>query len=390
MKTRCAIFCVVFLWLANSVFAHRLDEYLQATTVAVESNRVTLQMCLTPGVSVASKVIAEIGAGDTAQRAYAEKVRQDLSMAVDGTPLELRLVSWSFPEVGTMTNGLSEILLKFEADLPPAGLTRRLTLRNHHQSAIASYLVNCLVPDDPNIHVLAQERNYNQSFYQLDFAVSNVSEGFPAASSRSGFRRWLEHTGNLSVLESYFFHGIHHILTGYDHLLFVSALVLGAATLWDLVKVVTAFTLAHTITLTLAALNLVHLPSGVIEPLISASIVFVAVQNVFWPSQAKGWSRLGAAFFFGLFHGLGFAGGLLDAMREMPGSTMILALAGFSIGVEVGHQIVVLPLFAFLKTARSLRTTDASRTSFTMAFQRCGSALISVAGVYYLCLALIN
>jgi HupE / UreJ protein len=171
-------------------------------------------------------------------------------------------------------------------------------------------------------------------------------------------------------------------------LLLVSALVLAAATLWDVVKVVTAFTLAHTITLTLAALNLVHLPEGVVEPLISASIVFVAVQNTFWPTQARGWSRLAVAFFFGLFHGLGFAGGLLDAMREMEGATMTLALLAFSLGVEVGHQMVVLPLFALLKAARHTQADAVMRKRLSMGLQRVGSAVISVAGVYYLCLAL--
>ena len=94
------------------------------------------------------------------------------------------------------------------------------------------------------------------------------------------------------------------------------------------------------------------------------------------------------AFFFGLFHGLGFAGGLLDAMHEMAGTTMTIALAGFSIGVEAGHQMVVLPLFTFLKMARHTQSTDTKRASLVIAFQRTGSAVISVAGIYYLCLAL--
>lgn len=197
-----------------------------------------------------------------------------------------------------------------------------------------------------------------------------------------------DQAGKSSLFKAYFYHGVHHILTGYDHLLFVSALVLAATTLWDLVKVVSAFTLAHTITLTLAALNLIHLPERVVEPLIAASIVFVAMQNVFWPTRARGWSRLGAAFFFGLFHGLGFAGGLMDAMREMQSTTMLLAIFAFSIGVETGHQMVVIPLFAFLKAARHTQEDAVRRTRLSMAFQRIGSAGISLAGVFYLIVAL--
>jgi hypothetical protein len=152
--------------------------------------------------------------------------------------------------------------------------------------------------------------------------------------------------------------------------------------------VVTAFTIAHTITLSLAAFNLVSLPPWLVEPLISASIVFVALQNVFWPSRAKGWSRLGAAFFFGLFHGFGFAGGLLEAMREMNTGTMLLAIVAFSIGIELGHQMVVLVLFGFLGAVRRWQPDAVRRTHLSMPFQRIGSAMISLAGVYYLCLAM--
>ena len=84
--------------------------------------------------------------------------------------------------------------------------------------------------------------------------------------------------------------------------------------MWDLVKVVTAFTAAHTITLTLSVLGVVRLGEHVVEPMIAASIVFVAVQNVAWPRSSRGWGRIAVAFAFGLFHGLGFAGGLQEAI----------------------------------------------------------------------------
>jgi hypothetical protein len=170
--------------------------------------------------------------------------------------------------------------------------------------------------------------------------------------------------------------------------LFISALVLAATTLWDLIKVVTAFTVAHTITLTLAALRLVHVSEHIVEPLISLSIVFVALQNVFWPKNSRGAVRLAAAFFFGLFHGLGFAGGLLDAMQEMRGTTVFLAIIAFSIGVEAGHQMVVLPLFGTLKLIRHTRDNPAAKERFSMAVQRIGSAGISLAGLFYLFVAL--
>jgi hypothetical protein len=191
------------------------------------------------------------------------------------------------------------------------------------------------------------------------------------------------------VFGPYLVHGIRHILTGYDHLLFVTALVLAAASLWDLIKVVSVFTLAHTLTLCLSAFDIFRLPGYVVEPFIAASIVFVALQNVLWPKQSRGAGRLAVAFFFGLFHGLGFAGGLLDAMQGMSGAVSVLAIAAFSLGVELGHQMVVLPLYVFLTAVRSRKAgipPDSDHTSRVV--MRAGSAFIAVAGVYYLAAAL--
>jgi hypothetical protein len=128
----------------------------------------------------------------------------------------------------------------------------------------------------------------------------------------------------------------------------------------------------------------VHVSERISEPLIALSIVFVAVQNVFWPRQSRGMVRLAAAFFFGLFHGLGFAGGLLETMQEMHGTTIFLAILGFSIGVELAHQMVVLPLFGGLKLLRHSRETELGRERLHFNVQRIGSAAISLMGALYL------
>ena len=185
------------------------------------------------------------------------------------------------------------------------------------------------------------------------------------------------------MVREYTHHGIMHILTGYDHLLFMAGLVLAVTSLLDLVKVVTAFTLAHTVTLTLSVLNIVRLPSSIVEPVIAASIVFVAAQNVFFPAQSRGWTRLLIAFGFGLFHGLGFAGGLLDAMEGLPGLAVATAIVAFSLGVEIGHQAVVLPLFLGLK---AMRGNPAATRRFPV--QRYASVVVCLAGMYYLVAAL--
>jgi hydrogenase/urease accessory protein HupE len=387
MRKRSAIAAIAFLSAVVPALGHQVDEYLQATTIVVEKGRLALQLRLTPGVEVARKALAGIdtdGDGtisDGEQRAYAQQVGRDLSVAMDGRSLPLRLVSSSFPDVEGLTKGLGSILLEFEAEAPRGGPEHRLTLENHHRGDIASFLVNGLRPRDPGVHIIAQHRNYSQSSYRLDYALDDAPpapRGIPSAPWQEQDR-----SGALAVMETYFCHGVHHILTGYDHLLFVSILVLAAKTLWDLVKVVTAFTLAHSITLTLVALNLVHLPGWIVEPMIAASIVFVALQNLFWPESSRGCGRLAAAFFFGLFHGMGFAGGLLDVMRGLPRETAVLAILGFSVGVEAGHQVVLLPLYGFLRAARQLRRDDAERAKLSMMLQRFGSAGVLVAGVYY-------
>lgn len=176
--------------------AHRLDEYLQATMFSVEQGRVQAEMRLTPGVAVSSFVVRGIDTdadgviSETEQRAYAERVLLDGMFTIDGQLLRPELVSMEFPTVEQMKEGLGEIRIEFGADLPRGGPNRRLTFENHHQSLIAAYLVNCLVPNNPNIRVLTQNRNEQQSFYQLDYVDAAVSSS-ALRSGWEGGRGWL-------------------------------------------------------------------------------------------------------------------------------------------------------------------------------------------------------
>lgn len=140
--------------------------------------------------------------------------------------------------------------------------------------------------------------------------------------------------------------GVEHILGGIDHLLFLVALLALVRGFWPTVTIVTAFTVAHSMTLSLAALGLVDVPSRMVEPLIAASVVWVALENVLSPSGAG--RRWLVAGLFGLVHGLGFA----SALRELglPPDGMVRALIGFNVGVELGQLAfiaVVLPPLAW-------------------------------------------
>jgi HupE / UreJ protein len=181
----------------------------------------------------------------------------------------------------------------------------------------------------------------------------------------------------------YLWHGVTHILTGYDHLLFVTALVIGSISFWQMAKVIAAFTIAHSLTLVLCVFGIVRLPSSIIEPLIAGSIVVVALGNLFHSQPRGSHARLAAAFGFGLIHGLGFAGGLLGAMEGLPLVGVSVALIGFSLGVEIGHQAVVIPVFTLLSQGR--RKLSGKTTNL---MNRYLSVLIVGCGIYYLIVAL--
>lgn len=138
------------------------------------------------------------------------------------------------------------------------------------------------------------------------------------------------------VIRRYVAVGVEHIFLGYDHIAFLIAIVLWARRLWPVVKIVTAFTLAHSITLSLAVLHIVVIPSAIVEPAIAASIVFVAVENFFSRDVNRRWR---ATFAFGLIHGFGFA----SALQEfgLPRESIVPALGAFNLGVELGQIAIV-------------------------------------------------
>ena len=183
----------------------------------------------------------------------------------------------------------------------------------------------------------------------------------------------LKPTGVWQTLRQYLKDGVLHIWAGYDHILFLLALLLPAVLVrvdspqgrqWqpaptlrgafiEVVKVVTAFTLAHSITLSLASLHIISLPSRLVESLIAASVIFAALNNLRSTVEGRRWIM---AFVFGLVHGFGFASVLADL--GLPQGALVLALVGFNAGVEVGQLTIVavfLPLAFWLRATRFYR-----------------------------------
>jgi len=179
----------------------------------------------------------------------------------------------------------------------------------------------------------------------------------------------LDHVSSWSAFVEYLRAGIWHIWSGIDHLLFLLSLLLPAVLLrrenrWEavpiagpaflnIVKVVTAFTLAHSITLSLAAFDVIRLPSRLTESVIAASIIIAALNNVF-PRVTEGRWRI--AFAFGLLHGFGFASVLAE--MGLPRGARLISLVAFNLGVEAGQLVVVLavmPLVYFLRATHFYR-----------------------------------
>lgn len=166
-----------------------------------------------------------------------------------------------------------------------------------------------------------------------------LSEALP----REGFAT----EGALPVFGRFIVSGFEHIIPkGLDHILFVLGLFFFSLRLSPLLWQVTAFTLAHTVTLALASTGVVSVPASIVEPLIAASIVYVAVENIFGGKGQIGWSRIALVFGFGLLHGLGFASVLGDV--GLPDGRFVVALIGFNIGVELGQLAVIAAAFVLL------------------------------------------
>jgi hypothetical protein len=346
--------------LPTPAFAHRLDEYLEATILSVDSTRVGGTMRLVPGVAVASTVIAGIDTNDdgtisgTEETAYAQRVLKAVSLSLDGRLLPLHLVSASFPAIDDMKQGIGEIQIVFTTNLPSGGGHRRLIFENHHQSGIAVYLINCLAPQDKNIQIAGQFRNENQSYYQLDFVQGGAGAERTLLPSFSGFA-------------GAFHLGLRHIADGTDHLLFLLALLLPAPLLacggqWDrrasvqhsllqILRIVTAFTLGHSLTLALAAFGLVQIPSRPVEVLIAVSILVSAIHAIrpLFPGR-----EAAIAAFFGLIHGLAFASAL--GYLGLSSWYRLVSLLGFNLGIETMQLMVVaitLPSLLLLSRLRA-------------------------------------
>lgn len=187
----------------------------------------------------------------------------------------------------------------------------------------------------------------------------------------------------VEVITTFVVQGIHHIFIGPDHILFVIALILLGGRLASQLKIITAFTVAHSITLTLATLDVVQLPSRLVENVIALSIVVVGLHDLWRLKRGEVFARRGPdwrilfAFVFGLVHGFGFASVLTEL--HLPTQALAWSLASFNVGVEIGQLAIVLIAAPTIFALRRLALPQVSQGIFSAI-----AAIVVVVGSYWL------
>jgi len=265
------------------------------------------------------------GERDALVARLAELVKRRIRVRFDGEPVEFEM---ALPEQGRP---------RAADQLPSAlGLVIRLSGRIPEGASEVTFFASRAFP--PPRLVIARAGAAPEPVELV--TPGTESRPFPLAGARAA-------EGAVGVARRFLGLGVTHILPyGLDHVLFVAGLALLSPRLGPLLAQVTAFTLAHTLTLALASYGAFSLPARVVEPLIALSIVYVGVENVVSPRLRA--SRLALVFGFGLLHGLGFAGVLLEL--GLPDQGRLLALLAFNVGVELG-QLAVVALVALVLAA---------------------------------------
>ena len=273
-----------------------------------------------------------------------------------------RLVALLAPRLGVRTNAGGPVEWgTLEPALDRHGVVLRFRIPGAGPGAL--YLSPQIFPYDPAHQTFVNVYEDGQIRQQMIFDAGSGEQIYYSGSTQ----------GVLAVMRTFIPAGIHHILIGPDHILFLIGLLLLGGTWLALVRIVTAFTVGHSITLSLAALSIVIPPAWVIEPAIALSIVFVGADNLVRGSGRD--LRAWAALVFGLVHGFGFA----NVLREfgLPAQALGWSLLSFNLGVEIGQLGVVLIVATALAVIRRRSAVAGARVAMA------GSVVVMAAGVYW-------
>jgi HupE / UreJ protein len=321
MLLRWGLGLIIVLWLALPSQAHWAD--LAVADIVVEKQTVDMNLTIPTGLLTQfdddknqQLAAAEVNKHQLElQKFFAEKIRLTAAGQENKELIIQSGVVNNLPNnLNTSPTTHSNLLLKYQW---PAPLQQ---LQMHYE---------LFAPGITTARCLAQVRVNNQ--------VNNVVFT-PAAPSAA-----LINAPIAQQITSFIGLGIEHIWTGYDHILFLISLLMLGGELGYLLKIVTAFSISHSFTLFLAALNIVSVPSRWVEIAITLSIAYIAAENL-WRKQPQ--ARWQMAFGFGLIHGLGFSSALQEL--DLPQTNLVTSLASFSIGIELGQFAIVLVVYLLL------------------------------------------
>lgn len=339
------------LLLATGLFLILLLQPAPAHTPFESNARITIfadhiEAAVTSGTGMAGALLQDTGIDPTKPSGFAGvKAAPEISQRIIGLEADGQVVPAE--SVKVLGDGL-EAMLVVTFPRPPASAIK---LSANYSTHVPAGTVSALVVVDEQgcmigSHLVTSGNNVME--FQLAtnapiIATTDTSDQRAATPIESEIQNQKSEIVQTPSFLGYLKLGIHHIVTGYDHLLFLFGLLVGCKRIGPMLAIITCFTLAHSITLALAALNVVAISPHIVEPIIAASIIFVGIENFRRGDNLK--ARCWLALGFGLIHGFGFAG----ALRETGlggGSTgsLVSALFSFNLGVELG-QLVIAAIF---------------------------------------------
>jgi hydrogenase/urease accessory protein HupE len=324
---------VLLTLLCAPLFAHEVQPAITEVTVSRDEIVLVLQTPLEPIIAGIDRS-AYTNTNDAPEAAEHDRLRAldpsalkaALRSAEDrllkgifldaGTgPLQVELMGISVPEVGDVELAR------------PAILTLRAVMPDGDTPVTISWAREFGA-------LVVRQKSASDDAYTAYLNPGDVSEPLPRGAERTA--------SGWSVFTRFIVLGFEHILPkGLDHILFVLGLFLFSLQMRPLLTQVTAFTIAHTVTLALASLKIVTVPASIVEPLIALSIAWIAVENILW-QRLTVWRTL-IVFCFGLLHGIGFASVLSDI--GLSPSRFLTGLIGFNVGVELGQLTIILAAF---------------------------------------------
>lgn len=348
MLRRVALPFLVVGWLVPVVHAHPIPfSYLDLRLNAgqIEGTLVAHIEDLAHDLNVdPPETLLDANVAESKKDAIEELIRARLIVLADGQPVGLELLRVEpLPDRQALS-----CELRLNTNIKPSALR-----------------IHCaLFPYDPQhqtfLNVYEEDRLVHQEILTQDHQVFVYRPG--------------DRQGWMSVVKEFIPAGIYHIFTGPDHVLFIVGLLLMGGSLLRLLSIVTAFTIAHSITLSLAALSVVNPSPRLIEPAIALSIIYVGIDNLMVGKTGRD-VRAWIAFFFGFVHGFGFAG----VLREfgLPREALGWSLFSFNFGVEIGQACIVVVVASLLAALRNRNKSLARR------ILKAGSVCVILVGTWW-------